>query len=360
MRFSIYLNPQTRGREEDVPIIETTIGQALQATRAGVEGLLLTEHHFSGYNTYGNNFMLGCHLAALTPPGTMYFMGVAVPPLHQPLRLAQSCTLLDILTRGNCVIGFGPGGSAVEYTGLGRDPGTRREEMMENLDVLEAALAKQDDGSVYDWKTRHDKGSLRTRIMPSPYSPDGVKFARATSTDTSAAWAGSKGWFLMTARDLSPAVGTRLKVYTDALVEAGYDDAYVQHRLDWSLCQKQIIIRDTDREAERFARHLMVEMGERQKRNFNQNTHDPEAAQYMKTVVSVSPQNPDEFLKYAMFVGTADTVAEQIAEYEAAGLRHLSVLSNFGYQTAEESGETMDRFLDEVLPRFRKPAGDPS
>jgi hypothetical protein len=30
----------------------------VRATRAGVQGVALTEHHFSGYNTYGNNFML--------------------------------------------------------------------------------------------------------------------------------------------------------------------------------------------------------------------------------------------------------------------------------------------------------------
>ncbi|MFJ6084965.1 LLM class flavin-dependent oxidoreductase [Streptomyces sp. NPDC092369] len=352
MRFSIYLNPQTRGADEDAAIIDRTIEQAIKATRAGVQGLLLTEHHFSGYNTYGNNFMMSSHLAALTPPGTMFFIGVAVPPLHNPLRLAQSCTLLDNLTKGNCVIGFGPGGSPVEYAGLGVDPAGRVEEMMTNLDVLETALAKSDDGHAYEWHGARESGTLLTRIMPAPYRSGGVQFARATSTDSSAVWAGSKGWFLFTARDEVAEIQQRLKLYTQALVDAGYDDPYIQHRLDWSLCQKQIIIRDTDKEAEDFARHLMVEMGERQRRNFNK-IPNPEAGQYMKTVVTVSPQHPDEFLKRAMLVGTAETVARQMAEYEAVGLRHLSVLSDFGYQTPEESGETLDRFLTEVLPQFQ-------
>ena len=42
MRFSIYLNPQTRGPEEDVPIIDATVEQAVRATRAGVQGIALT------------------------------------------------------------------------------------------------------------------------------------------------------------------------------------------------------------------------------------------------------------------------------------------------------------------------------
>src|SRR5882757_4315649 len=91
MRFSIYLNPQTRGPQEDVAIIETTIEQAVRATTAGVQGVALTEHHFSGYNTYGNNFMLAANLISQVPAGTTFLIAVAGPPLHNPMRLAQSC-----------------------------------------------------------------------------------------------------------------------------------------------------------------------------------------------------------------------------------------------------------------------------
>src|SRR5882757_10592012 len=102
--------------------METIVEQAVRATAAGVQGMTLTEHHFSGYNTYGNNFMLAAHLVPQVPAGTKFLIAVAVPPLHNPMRLAQSCNLLDILTRGNLIVGFAAGGSPVEYAGLGRDP----------------------------------------------------------------------------------------------------------------------------------------------------------------------------------------------------------------------------------------------
>ena len=103
MKFSIYLNPQTRGPAEDVPIIETTVEQAVRATTAGVSAIALTEHHFSGYNTYGNNFMLAAHLAPQVPASTTFLLACAVPPLHNPMRLAQNCNLLDVLTKGNLI-----------------------------------------------------------------------------------------------------------------------------------------------------------------------------------------------------------------------------------------------------------------
>ena len=63
MRFSIYCNPQTRGPEGDIEQIDLTIEQALRATEAGFDGIALTEHHVSGYNTFGDNMMMAAHLA---------------------------------------------------------------------------------------------------------------------------------------------------------------------------------------------------------------------------------------------------------------------------------------------------------
>jgi len=357
MRFSIYLNPQTRGPQEDVAIIETTIEQAVRATTAGVQGVALTEHHFSGYNTYGNNFMLASHLCALTPRETTFLLAVAVPPLHNPLRLAQSITLLDILTRGNVIVGFAAGGSPVEYAGLGRDPSVRHEQMYHNIEVMERALAKAESDPPYEWETAFEHGSLRTRIMPGPYRSSGPRFARATQNDDGVVWAAKKGWYLFTARETPDVIQSRFKLYVDALADSGYDAAFIEERLDWCLVQKQIIIRDTDEEAVAFARERMGEMGAHQRKNFAM-TGDLKDGQHLKSVVGVSPQNPDEFLQKAMIVGSPRSVVEQIESYAAAGARHMSLLFNFGFQTPQESGRSLDLFLQEVLPRFREPAGD--
>jgi alkanesulfonate monooxygenase SsuD/methylene tetrahydromethanopterin reductase-like flavin-dependent oxidoreductase (luciferase family) len=359
MRFSIYLNPQTRGADEDVPIIETTVAQAVRATRAGVHGIALTEHHFSGYNTYGNNFMLASHLSSQVPEGTRFLLAVAVPPLHNPMRLAQSCNLLDILTRGNLIVGFAAGGSPVEYAGLGRDPSVRHEQMIHNLEVMERALDKLPEDSPYEWSTAFEHGSLRTRIMPAAYHASRPRFARATQSDEGVIWTGRKGWYLFTARETADVIGSRLKLYADTLAEAGRDDAYIDEHLDWSLVQKQVIIAETDAEAVRFARERMAEMGEHQKKNFTM-TNDIKDSAHLKSVVGVSPQNPDEFLQRAMIVGGPATVVEQIEAFAAAGARHMSLLFNFGFMKPAESGRSLDLFLDQVLPRFAPVAARPT
>ena len=351
MKFSIYLNPQTRGPAEDVPIIETTVEQAVRATTAGVSAIALTEHHFSGYNTYGNNFMLAAHLAPQVPASTTFLLACAVPPLHNPMRLAQNCNLLDVLTKGNLIVAFAAGGSPVEYAGMGRDPSVRHEQMMHNLDVLEQALAKRPEDPPYEWKTAFDHGSLRTRIMPAAYRTDGPRFARATQSDDGVLWTGRKGWYLFTARETEDVIASRLKLYTDALTDAGFDDAYVEERLDWALVQKQIVIRETDEEALDFTRERMIEMADHQRRNFAA-TSDVKDSQHLRSVVGVSPQNPDEFLERAMIVGSPETVRERIESFGAVGVRHMSLLFNFGFMSAAESGRSLDLFLAEVLPHF--------
>jgi alkanesulfonate monooxygenase SsuD/methylene tetrahydromethanopterin reductase-like flavin-dependent oxidoreductase (luciferase family) len=267
------------------------------------------------------------------------------------MRLAQECNLLDVLTKGRLIVAFAAGGSPVEYAGMGREPSVRHEQMMHNLDVLEHALAKRPEEPPYEWSTAFEHGSLRTRIMPAAFTPNGPRFARATQNDDGVLWTGRKGWYLFTARETEDVIAARLKLYTDALSEAGYDDAYIQERLDWSLVQKQVIVGETDEAAVAFARERMTEMGEHQKKNFA-TTSDVKDSEQLKSVVGVSPQNPDEFLERAMIVGSPDTVRERISSFAAVGVRHMSLLFNFGFMTAEESGRSLDLFLDEVLPHY--------
>ncbi|MBB5078950.1 LLM class flavin-dependent oxidoreductase [Nonomuraea endophytica] len=351
MRFSIYLNAQTRGPHEDVGIIETLTRQALEATRAGVQGIVLTEHHFSGYNTYGDNFMYAAHLAALAPTGTRFSLAVAVPPLHNPMRLAERCNLLDILTGGELIVGFAAGGSPLEYAGMGRDPSQRHAQMMHNLEILEAALAKRPDDPPLEWETAFERGTLHTRIMPAAHHRAAPAFARATQSDSGAEWTGRKGWYLFTAREKPQPLTARWRVYEQALRDGGLGEEDVQDRLDWSMVQKQVYVADTDEQADREIRERLVLMAEHQRRSFGM-VKDVRDAAHLKSVVGVSPQNPDEFVDHAMLIGHPGSVSEQIREYEAAGVRHMALLFNYGFMPPEVSDRSLRLFLDQVLPAF--------
>ena len=153
MRFSIYLNAQSPGPEHDLDVIDAITAQAVLADQSGFAGMCLTEHHFTGYNTYGNPFTFGAYLAPQLQNAHVV-LSVAVPALWNPMNFAEAVNTLDLLTRGRCVIGVGTGGSPQEYKGLGRDPAQRGALMEEVIDIALEAMAKDEDDPELPYRRR--------------------------------------------------------------------------------------------------------------------------------------------------------------------------------------------------------------
>jgi alkanesulfonate monooxygenase SsuD/methylene tetrahydromethanopterin reductase-like flavin-dependent oxidoreductase (luciferase family) len=352
MRFSIYLNAQTNGASEDVQIIQTLCRQAKRAVDAGFVGVTLTEHHFSGYNTYGNPFMLASYLAPQLRRGAKFMIAVAVPPLHNPMRLAQEVNLLDILTEGNVIVGFAAGGSPLEYAGMGRDVEARHAEMFDNLAIMEAALAKDPEDPPLEWRTPFEHGTLKTRIMPGGFHRRHPEFARATQSADGVRWTAEKGWYLFTARETAEAMAERMKDYFAGLEAAGFSAETIAARREWSLVQKQVFVAKSDAEAVSSMRERLKLMAEHQQKSFGL-VRDLQGSEKLRSVVGVSPRDPDEFLERAMLVGSPETVAKQIDAFAAADVHHLALLFHYGFMTEAESDRSLDLFLTEVLPRYQ-------
>ena len=353
MRFSVYLNPQTAGPEGDVAQIDTSIDHAIRATAAGFDGIVLTEHHVSGYNTFGDNFMMAAHLAPQVRRGTRFLLATAIPQLHHPMRLAQLCNLLDVLCRGEVIIGMGAGGSPLEFNALGRNPGNRHPEMMEVLEVLEKALDHSPKDPPYKWSTTYEFGFLSTRIMPTSYGPR-PKFARATQSDEGVIWTARKGWYLMTARAPLDVIASRFRLYRDELEKAGFDAPTIAERMDWSSLARQVIIAETDRDADAQASRIMERLAEGVRRTWSAPTpQGDKAPTFTKDYLGVSAEDPAAFREGAMLVGSPDTIAGKLDACRAAGVPHIMLCFNYGHMTRAEADRQLDLFLAEVYPRFK-------
>jgi alkanesulfonate monooxygenase SsuD/methylene tetrahydromethanopterin reductase-like flavin-dependent oxidoreductase (luciferase family) len=353
VHFSIYCNPQTLGPEGDIAQIDLTIAQALRATEAGFDGVALTEHHVSGYNTFGDNIVMTANLAPQVRKGVRFFLAIVVPQLHHPMRLAQSCNLLDILCRGDVIIGMGAGGSPMEFHALGRSPTDRHREMMEVIDVVERMLAHQPDDPPYSWSTTHEKGLLSTRVMPTSFGPR-AKLARAAQNDEGVIWTAQRGWYLMTARAPLDVISNRFRLYRSELAKSDLDRAKIGELLEWSSLTRQLVIADTDAEAQAHARVIIERLAEGVKRNWSAPRPDSEGGPtFTKEALGISAEDPQAFLEGAMLVGSPDTIARKIDDIQAAGIRHLMLCFNYGYMTTEQADRQLDLFLDEVYPRFK-------
>ncbi len=352
MRFTIYTNPQTQGPEGDLEQIDISIEQAIRATEAGFDGIALTEHHASGYNTFGDNVVMAAHLAPQVRKGVRFVLAILVPPLHHPMRLAQQCNLIDLLTRGNVIIGMGAGGSPLEYHSIGRDPKRRHDHMMEVLDVLEKLLAFKPGDPPYRWKTSYDEGILSTRVMPTSFLPR-LRLARAAQNDQGVIWTAQKGWYLMTARAPIEEIAHRFKLYRAEIEKAPVDAARKADMLEWSSLARQLVVDETDVKAEAHARRIIDRLADGVKRSWSAPTLDGAGApDFTKAHLGISAEDPDAFLRGAMLVGSPSTIIRKLEEVRAAGVQHIKICFNYGYMTREEANRNLDLFLAEVYPRF--------
>ena len=102
---------------DDARFVREELTQLALAAELGFESIWITEHHFSDYSLSPNPLFYLAHLAAIHPTvrlGTQ----VLVVPWHDPVRLCEEISLLDHVSRGRALLGFGRGLSRMEYEGM--------------------------------------------------------------------------------------------------------------------------------------------------------------------------------------------------------------------------------------------------
>jgi alkanesulfonate monooxygenase SsuD/methylene tetrahydromethanopterin reductase-like flavin-dependent oxidoreductase (luciferase family) len=190
--------------------------------------------------------------------------------------------------------------------------------------------------------------------MPTSYGPR-PKFARGTQSDEGVIWTARKGWFLMTARAPLDVIAHRFRLYRDEMERAGFDQSTIAERMDWSSMARQVIIADTDREAEAQARVIMARLAEGVRQTWSAPTPTGEGGPTAtKEYLGVSAEDPDKFIEGAMIVGSPETVTKKLDACVQAGIPHIKLCFNYGHMTREEADRQLDLFLDEVYPRFRR------
>ena len=130
--------------------VEEAIEQVRLADEYGFDAIWIEEHHDVG--PYWPTPLLA--IAALVPHLGSLSIGTAilVLPLHDPVHLAEQGAILDVMTGGRLVLGFGLGDSAEEFAAF-RVPaerrGTRAEEQIAIIRALWRGETLEHGGRFY-------------------------------------------------------------------------------------------------------------------------------------------------------------------------------------------------------------------
>src|SRR5436189_4610377 len=147
MKVGIALNMlQKEGRSDaDVFAEHLTLGDL--AEPLGFDSLFALEHHFTGYAMSPSPTQLLSYFAGRTKRITLG-TAVIVLPWHDPIRIAEEIALLDILSGGRCLLGFGRGAASVEYAGFRVPMEEARARFVESARIVVMALTQES----FEWK----------------------------------------------------------------------------------------------------------------------------------------------------------------------------------------------------------------
>jgi alkanesulfonate monooxygenase SsuD/methylene tetrahydromethanopterin reductase-like flavin-dependent oxidoreductase (luciferase family) len=354
MRFGWLTLGLSPSPDEDGAAIEAQVTQACFAEAAGFDGIWLTEHNFTGESVYCDPIPFASVVAARTSRIRIGF-AVLQLALRHPIRLATELALLDHLSGGRLDVGVGHGTNYNEYefVGYGLRSDDSRERMAETLEVMvrawtEAPLVHH--GKFYQLSLP----ALRPRPRQQPHPP----VWRAVSSAGSLRECGRLGAPLLMARLPLARVPERLALYEAGLAESGLDAAAQRRLRDQAALWRFVHVAESQAQAEdelaaalHGTRHHMVHARQ---------AHNPPG--FTVDASRVNPWNDpavsDEAgVRYALDVsalyGTARRVADQVAELRDAGVHHVLCQLSTGYLEHDRIMDSMRRFADNVLPRFR-------
>ncbi len=149
------------------------------AEEVGFDSVWSVEHHFNSYAMCPSNFQALTYIAARTSTIKLG-LGAVILPWHDPLRVIENVAMLDIMSRGRLLLGFGRGLAKREYIGFRQEMAKSRERFDEAsrfvVEALESGIAEY-EGKYY----RQPRVEIRPRP---PHSFEGRLYGVAMSPDS--------------------------------------------------------------------------------------------------------------------------------------------------------------------------------
>jgi probable F420-dependent oxidoreductase len=116
--------------------------EAQQAEKYGFDSFFVTEHHQEPSGYLPSPLPLLAALAARTSTirlGT----GIAVLPLYHPVRMAEDCAVIDIISKGRLILGVGMGYQDVDFAAYGLRVSERVSLFEEGVEIIKRAWTEE-------------------------------------------------------------------------------------------------------------------------------------------------------------------------------------------------------------------------
>ena len=354
MKVGISLNMLTKPGRSDASVLAEHLMLGDLAEPLGFDSLFALEHHFTGYSMSPDPAQLLSYFAGRTRRialGT----AVIVLPWHDPVRIAEEIALLDILSGGRCLLGFGRGAASVEYAGFRIPMEEARARFVETAQIVVRALSQD----VFEWDGEFFK-IPRTSIRPRPIShPERRIYASSVSPESAEIMAKLGFGVLVIMQNEWPKAAEDIQRYRKIAQGVG-------HAPRPPIILTNISVADNRDEAhERAVTYLSRKFDSIDAHYHFSDGHlaavkgyesyGPTAKTYAKMKDETFRQKATDFYVKIQVVGTPDDCLQQLAELQRlTGLDHLVTEFAFGGMPHHEAELNMRLFADRVMPALQR------
>ncbi len=353
MEFGVLFTSHPNHAEEPHPhrAVHARVTEEIQLMdELGYDTAWIAEHHFS--NEYGIMPDVFAYMGYLAGVTKRVRIGAAVVtlPLYDPIRVVENAAFVDILSNGRCVLGLGSGYRKYEFDGFGRPFDNRRDVQEEAIEVIQTLFHEGrivHEGKHFAYRIDGDLEILPVSVQR-PHPP----LYMGAGSERSIVYAARKGFGLM--QSTLPgfeAIGANAAVYRAHMPEcpAPLNANPAHGHIDVA---RLVYVAETDAQARadsedgvlRHLRHFMSSATSGYFGNVSEKDQDKEIGY-------------DELAETTLLHGSPDTVARRIGELrDATGMTSL-LLHNPPHYGHERTMRSLRLFAEEVIPRFRPPAG---
>ena len=354
MKVGVALNMLTKDGRSDADVFAEHMALGDLAEPLGFDSLFALEHHFTGYAMSPSPTQLLSYYAGRTKRITLG-TAVIVLPWHDPVRVAEQIALLDVMSGGRCLFGFGRGAASVEYAGFRIPMEEARPRFVEAAQIVVKALT--DD--VFSWEGEHYQ-IPPTSIRPRPIShPERRFYASSVSPESAEIMAKLGFGVLVIMQNEWPIAAADIDRYRDLARSVG-------HTPRPPIILTNVSCADSREEArERAVTYLSRKWDSIDKHYHFSDGHLASVKGYefygkmTKTYAKMKDpgfrEKATDFYVKIQVVGTPDDCLEQLAELRRlTGLDHLVTEFGYGGMPHEQAELNMRLFADRVMPVLQR------
>jgi alkanesulfonate monooxygenase SsuD/methylene tetrahydromethanopterin reductase-like flavin-dependent oxidoreductase (luciferase family) len=354
MKVGIALNMLQKQGHSDASVFAEHMTLGDLAEPLGFDSLWALEHHFTGYAMSPSPTQLLSYYAGQTKRITLG-TAVIVLPWHDPVRVAEEIALVDVLSGGRTIFGFGRGAASVEYAGFRIPMEEARPRFVEAAQIVVKALTNETfehDGEFFKIP--------RTAIRPRPIShPERRFYASSVSPESAEIMAKLGFGVLVIMQNEWPKAAEDIIRYRETASSVG-------HTPRPPIILTNVSVAESRAEAKERAMQFLGAKWDSIDDHYHfsdghlstvkgYESYGKMAKTYSRFKDESFRQKATDFYVKIQIVGTPDDCLQQIAELQRlTGTRHVVTEFAYGGMPHEESELNMRLFADRVMPVLQR------